>query len=133
MPTQYMCRSLLRDAELHGQKMRAGQAVLLLYASANRDDREFSDPGTYRLDRRPRRHLGFAHGTHACLGLHAARAEARIGIQEVLARFPDYEVLEDGIERIETEFVKGYASMPVRLRAGSTRARARRADSQASR
>ena len=115
MPTQYMCRSLLGDWELHGQKMRAGQPILLLYTSANRDEREFPDPDTFRIDRRPPRHLGFSHGTHACLGLHAARAEARIGIQEWLARFPDYEVLESGIERFETEFVKGYSKMPVRL------------------
>jgi hypothetical protein len=117
MPTQYMCRSLLRDAELHGQKLRAGQPLLLLYASANRDEREFPDPDAYRLERRPPRHLGFSHGTHACLGLHAARAEARIAIQELLARHPRYEVQEDGIERFETEFVQGYSKLPIRLRA----------------
>jgi hypothetical protein len=117
MPTQYMCRSLLGDAELHGQKLRAGQPIVLLYGSANRDEREFPDPDSFDLDRRPPRHLGFAHGTHACLGLHAARAEGRIAVEEFLARFPDYEVLEDGIERYETEFVQGYSKMPVRLRA----------------
>ena len=115
MPTQYMCRSLLGDWELHGAKMRNGQALLLLYTSANRDEREFPDPDVFRIDRRPTRHLGFSHGTHACLGIHAARAEARIAVQEWLARFPRYEVLEDRIERYETEFVKGYAKMPVRL------------------
>jgi len=117
MPTQYMVRSLLADTERYGEKMRAGQPILLLYASANRDEREFDDPNSFRIDRRPPRHLGFSHGTHACLGLHAARAEARIGVQEFLARFPDYEVLEGGIERFETEFVQGYSKMPVRLRA----------------
>ena len=116
MPTQYMCRALLADAELRGQKLRAGQPIVLLYASANRDEREFPDPDTFRLDRRPPRSLGFSHGTHACLGLHAARVEARIGVQEFLARFPHYEVLEDRIERFETEFVQGYAKMPIRLR-----------------
>ena len=116
MPTQYMCRSLLRDVELHGEKLRAGQPILLLYASANRDEREFPDPDIYRIDRRPPRHLGFSHGTHACLGLHAARAEARIAIQQFLLRFPTYEVQDDGIERLATEFVQGYAKMPVRLR-----------------
>jgi len=119
MPTQYMCRSLLADAELHGRKLRAGQPLVLLYASANRDEREFPDPETYRLDRRPPRSLGFSHGTHACLGLHAARLEARIGLQEFLARFPHYEVLEDRIERFETEFVQGCAKMPIRLRGSS--------------
>jgi cytochrome P450 len=116
MPTQYMCRSLLNDAELHGEKLRAGQPLLLLYASANRDEREFADPDAYRLDRRPPRHLGFSHGTHACLGLHAARAEGRIALAEFLARFPDYEVEADGAERFATEFVQGYAKLPIRLR-----------------
>ena len=117
MPTQYMVRSLLADTERYGEKMKAGQPVLLLYASANRDEREFPDPDVFRLDRRPPRFLGFSHGTHACLGIHAARAEARIGVQEFLARFPAYEVIESGIERFETEFVQGYSKMPVRLRA----------------
>jgi cytochrome P450 len=121
MPTQYMCRSLLADAELHGRKLRAGQPVLLLYASANRDEREFPEPERYRLDRRPPRSLGFSHGTHACLGLHAARLEARIGLQEFLARFPHYEIQEERIERFETEFVQGCAKMPIRLR-GTVRA-----------
>jgi cytochrome P450 len=115
MPTQYMCRALLRDAELHGEKLRAGQPILLLYASANRDEREFPDPDAYRLDRRPPRHLGFSHGTHACLGLHAARAEGRLAIEELLARFPAYQVQEDGIERLATEFVQGYSKLPIRL------------------
>ena len=117
MPTQYMARALLADTERYGEKMKAGQPILLLYASANRDEREFPDPDRFRIDRRPPRHLGFSHGTHACLGLHAARAEARIGVQEFLARFPHYEVREAGIERFETEFVQGCSKMPVRLRA----------------
>ncbi len=120
MPTQYMCRSLIADAELHGQKLRAGQAIVLLYASANRDEREFPDPDTFRVDRRPPRMLGFSHGTHACLGLHAARIEGRIGIEEFLARYPHYEVDEDRIERFETEFVQGCAKMPVRLRGAAS-------------
>jgi cytochrome P450 len=95
--------------------------VLLLYASANRDEREFPEPERYRLDRRPPRSLGFSHGTHACLGLHAARLEARIGLQEFLARFPHYEIQEERIERFETEFVQGCAKMPIRLR-GTVRA-----------
>ena len=95
---------------------KAGQPVLLMYASANRDEREFRDPETFRIDRRPPRFLGFSHGTHVCLGMHAARVEGRIAVQEFLARFPDYEVIESGIERFPTEFVQGYTKMPVRLR-----------------
>ena len=116
MPTQYMARSLLADTKAYGANMKAGQPVLLMYASANRDEREFPDPETFRIDRRPARFLGFSHGTHVCLGMHAARVEGRIAVQEFLARFPDYEVIESGIERFPTEFVQGYTKMPVRLR-----------------
>ena len=115
MPTQNMCRSLNHDTEMYGTKMKAGQAVVLLYGSANRDEREFPEPDTFLLDRKPQRHLGFSHGTHACIGLHAARAEADIGLQEILKRFPNYEVLEDGLVKLETEFVQGYCNMPIRL------------------
>ena len=103
--------------ELHGKRLRAGQPIVLLYTSANRDEREFPEPERFLVDRRPPRTLGFSHGTHAYLGLHAARAEARIGLEEFLARYPHYEVQEDRIERFETEFVQGAAKMPIRLRA----------------
>jgi len=117
MPTQNMCRSLNEDTEMYGTKMKAGQPVLLLYAAANRDEREFPEPDTFIMDRKPPRHLGFGHGTHACLGLHAARAEATIGLQEMLKRFPDYEVREEGLVKLQTEFVQGYSNMPIRLNA----------------
>ena len=119
MPTQNMCRSLNEDTEMYGTKMKTGQPVLLLYAAANRDEREFSNPNAFMIDRKPTRHLGFGHGTHACMGLHAARAEATIGLQEVLKRFPNYEVREEGLVKLQTEFVQGYSNMPIRLNSRS--------------
>ena len=114
-PTQYMCRLLLEDVEIRGEKMPAESPVLLLYAAANRDVREFGDPDVFRLDRRPSRFLGFSHGTHGCIGLHVARTEARIGIEEILARNPEYEVFRDRAEPYQNEFVKGLAKLPIRL------------------
>jgi cytochrome P450 len=113
MPTQFMCRQVVKPVEYHGKTMEPGQVLLLLYTAANRDEREFPNPEVFDIDRRPPRHLGFSHGAHACIGLHTARMEARIGIEEILARFPEYVVLEDQIEHYRTEFVKGFSSMPI--------------------
>jgi hypothetical protein len=115
MPTQYMCRTVVSDVTLHGVTMPAGRPVLFLYASANRDEREFPDPDRFDIGRPLARHLGFGHGTHACLGIHAARLEATVALQELLARHPRYEVPADGLERYQTEFVKGYSKLPIRL------------------
>lgn len=114
-PTQYMCRLLLEDVEVRGEKMPAESPVLLLYAAANRDEREFPEPDSYRLDRRPPRFLGFSQGTHGCIGLHVARSEARIGIEEILARSPEYEIFRDRAEPYQNEFVKGLAKLPIQL------------------
>ena len=88
MPTQFLGRTVVRDVELHGEKLRAGEVVLFLYASANRDPREFSDPDVFDIARRPPRILSFGHGTHACLGIHTAKAEGRIALEELLRRDP---------------------------------------------
>jgi cytochrome P450 len=115
MPTQMMARTLVRDVPLHGQTMREGQPLLLLYASGNRDEREFADPDRFDIDRRPTRTLSFSHGSHACIGLHIARKEGEVAINEVLRRFPNYMVDEQRLERYSTEFVQGYSSVPMRL------------------
>ncbi len=116
MPTQNMCRSLSRDVERHGTTMRAGQVIVLLYTAANRDQREFPDPDAFDINRNPPRSLGFSHGHHACIGLHVARKEGEVAINEILSRFPRFEVDESNLETYATEFVKGYSAMPVRFR-----------------
>jgi cytochrome P450 len=117
MPTQFMMRATLEEMQIGGVSIPAGSPIFLLYASANRDPREFPEPEVYRIDRRPPRFLGFSHGTHACIGLHAAKAEARIAVTEILARHPDYVVETEGLEKYVTDFVKGYAKMPIRWNA----------------
>jgi cytochrome P450 len=116
MPTQFLGRTIVRDVELHGEKLRAGETVLFLYASANRDPREFSDPDVFDIARRPPRILSFGHGTHACLGIHTAKAEGRIALEELLRRDAEYELDLARAERLRTEFVQGFAHLPVRLR-----------------
>ena len=72
MPTQFMCRKIVKPVEYHGQKMEPGQVLMLLYTAANRDEREFPEPERFDIHRNPSRSLGFSHGHHACIGLHVA-------------------------------------------------------------
>jgi cytochrome P450 len=114
--TQLMARTLTRDAELHGTNMRAGTKVLLLLGSGNRDERVWEQPDLFDIDRAwPTHHLGFGHGIHVCLGAALARLEMRVSLEEILARFPSYEIDEHNLERIHSGNVRGYIRMPVAL------------------
>ncbi len=113
MPTQFLMRTLRNDVEIHGERMRKGRPVMVLYPSANRDDREFDEPDSFDIERRPPRILSFGHGIHACIGAHFARMEGRLALEKLLSQMPEYEVKEDQLQRIRTEFVQGWASMPV--------------------
>ncbi len=91
-PTQALSRTAMRDVDLHGTTIPAGSRVILLWGSANLDDREFADPDLFDIHRRPTRHLGFGHGIHVCLGAALARLESRVAFEELLARMPEYEI-----------------------------------------
>ena len=84
------------DFELHGQTLRAGSGICFLWASANRDEREFPEPDRFDVARRAPRILSFGTGAHMCLGANAAQLEGRVLLEEVLARMPEYEVDESG-------------------------------------
>ena len=90
---------------------------MLLYASGNRDHREFDHPETFDVRRRPPRILSFSVGRHLCLGIHVARLEAKVAIEELLSRYPNYEVDFGAAETIRTEFIRGYTKLPVELTA----------------
>jgi cytochrome P450 len=114
--TQYMARTLTLDVELHDSTMREGTKVLLLLGSGNRDERVFDNPDVFDIDRVwPRPHLAFGHGIHVCLGAALARLEMRVSLEELLERFPNFEIDESSLERIHSGNVRGYARMPVRL------------------
>ena len=83
-------RSLMKDTPLHGQTMKAGDYVCLAYGSGNRDERVFPNADVYDIRRKPRNHLGFGGGVHACLGSMVARMAVRITFEEFLAAFPDF-------------------------------------------
>jgi cytochrome P450 len=113
LPLQFVGRTLLVDAEVAGESMRAGQRVVLMLIAANRDEREFTDPERFDVDRRMERHLGLGHGAHVCIGAHVARLEGVVMLQELLARAPRYEVDDTALEREASEFHVGWAAMPI--------------------
>ena len=88
-------RCVTRDVELHGQTMRKDDFVCLAYGSGNRDERQFENPDVYDIYRKPRGHLGFGRGVHACLGAAIARLAVKVSFEEFLKRVPDYHLVED--------------------------------------
>ncbi|WP_454019657.1 cytochrome P450 [Azospirillum sp. Marseille-Q6669] len=88
-------RCLQKDVALHGQTMRAGDFVCLAYGSGNRDERRFANAHLYDIDRKPKGHLGFGGGVHACLGTAFARLAARVAIEEFLKRVPEFVRVQD--------------------------------------
>jgi len=113
MPTQFLMRVVERPVEFAGTQMSEGQAIMFLYHSGNHDEREFDDPDKFDILRRPPRIMSFGYGPHSCLGINVARLEARVCLEELLRRIPDYEVDLDGSERLLTEFVQGYWKLPI--------------------
>jgi cytochrome P450 len=112
--TQVMARTVTRDVELHGRRMVAGEKVLLLLGSANRDERRFDNPDVFDIDRRgDTQHVGFGHGIHVCLGAALARLEMRVSLEELLRRIPDYEIDVAQLERVHSGNVRGYSRMPM--------------------
>ncbi len=108
----HTARYVTRDVEFHGQTVPAGSAILLLMGSANHDERRYSDPEKFNVLRNEGQHLSFGFGTHFCLGASLARMEGRIALDEVLNRFPDWEVEYDKLEMTTTSTVRGWETMP---------------------
>ncbi len=116
-PVQGLARTLTRDVELHGAALPKGDKVLLLFASANRDERRFPDAERFDVTRDPNPHLAFGLGAHFCLGASLARLEARVALEELLARHPDYRLCEGPIARIRSGPLRGALRLPIRLAA----------------
>ncbi len=112
-PVQGLARTTTRDVELHGTTIPAGRKVLLLYGSANRDEREYgADAAELDVQREPRNILTFSHGAHFCLGAAAARMQSRVALTELLARCPEFEVDEDAIVWAGGSYVRRPLSVP---------------------
>ena len=112
-PVQGLARTTTRDVTLHDRTIPAGRKVLLLYAAANRDPREYGDDAEdLDVGRRPARVLAFGLGAHHCLGAAAARLMARVAIEELLGRCPDFTVDADAARFAPGHFVRRYESLP---------------------
>ena len=112
-PVIQFCRTAVRDFELRGQKIRAGQSACLFYPSANRDEEVFPDADRFRIDRHPNDHVGFGRGEHVCLGAHLARLEIRCLLEELRGRMLRAETAGP-VERVRSSFVGGIKRVPLR-------------------
>jgi cytochrome P450 len=108
----HIARCAARDAEYYGSTIPAGAAVLLLVGSANRDERRYDDPDVFDIHREGQ-HLTFGYGLHYCLGANLARLEGRVALDELLARFPTWDVDYDGMKLAPTSTVRGWEAMPI--------------------
>ncbi len=113
-PVKNMCRTLTADTDYHGTQLIQGEKIMLLFESANFDERVFTDPEDFHIDRNPNAHLAFGFGTHFCLGNQLARLELTMMTRRLLQRLPDMRLVsEDVLPRRPANFVSGLEQMPV--------------------
>ncbi len=120
-PIRNMNRTVVADTELAGKQLEAGQKMLLLYPSANRDASVFPDPFRFDVTRQPNEHVAFGFGTHFCLGNSLARLELVCMFEHLLERMGDLELVGGEPENRPANFVSGYETMPVRFTPGARR------------
>jgi cytochrome P450 len=113
-PVMHFRRTALVDTEIHGQKIREGDKVVIWYPSANRDEAVFADPDRFDIARTPNDHLSFGLGQHFCLGANLARLEMCVMFEEIFRRIPDV-TLAGPVRRLRSNFINGRKSMPVRF------------------
>jgi len=114
-PSQVQGRWSTRAVEIRGCTIPEDVRVLLLTGAAQRDPREYDEPDRFDIHRKIERHLSFGFGQHLCLGKSLARQECRVAFEEILGRFPDYEIDETGLAWAHNNNVRGYAKVPMRL------------------
>jgi cholest-4-en-3-one 26-monooxygenase len=114
-PIKNMARTATRDVELGGATIRAGQELLLLYPSANRDKSVFDEPDTFDITRSPNPHVAFGFGAHFCLGNQLARLELKVMFERLLARMPDIRLAVEraALPRRPANFISGFEAMPI--------------------
>lgn len=112
-PSPIQARYVARDVEHYGQKVAEGSVIVLLNGSANRDERHFQDPDRYDIHRKIDRHLSFGYGLHFCLGSALARLEGRVALDEILKRWPDWEVDWDNAVQARTSTVRGWEKLTI--------------------
>jgi cytochrome P450 len=109
-------RYVAKDVRLGGAEMKRGQRVLLVYGWGNRDESAFACPAQLKLDRPAGKHLTFGHGIHLCVGMHLARLELKLVVEELLKRFPDFELADLDVRPVlHGGMMWGYDGLPIRL------------------
>ncbi|MFV8316917.1 cytochrome P450 [Mycobacterium sp. 23] len=109
----HVARYTIRDFEAYGTTVPAGSAVLLLFGSANRDPLRYKDPDTFDLHRDNISHLTFGKGVHYCLGANLARLEGRVALDELLNRWPEWNVDYDSLKLAPTSTVRGWERLRI--------------------
>jgi cytochrome P450 len=109
----HVARYVAQGAEYYGTTVPAGSAMLLLIGAANRDERRYAHPDVFDIHREDIQHLTFGYGLHYCLGANLARLEGRVALDELLNRFPEWDVDYDNIELAPTSTVRGWERMPI--------------------
>ncbi|SVA12677.1 uncharacterized protein METZ01_LOCUS65531, partial [marine metagenome] len=112
-PSQYQGRLSVNETQWHGVRVPPGKPVFLVTGAANHDPREFVDPEVFDIGRRQRLALSFGHGIHVCIGAALARMECAVALEEIRNRWPDFTVVEDGLERVQMSNVAGFSRVPV--------------------
>ena len=115
-----MRRTATEDHELRGKQLKAGDQLLLMYSSGNRDDRVFDDPERFDVTRQHNHHVAFGFGTHFCLGASLARLEIRVMFEELLRRLPDWRLASGHEPRImPATFARAYDAVHIEFTPGS--------------
>ncbi|MCR9096428.1 MAG: cytochrome P450 [bacterium] len=114
-PSPVQARYVTKGVEWHGTRISEGSILLLLNGAANRDEREFERADELIVNRQRNRHLSFGLGIHFCLGASLARLEGCVALEEVLARWPEWEVDHDAAQMARTSTVRGWKTLPARI------------------
>jgi len=113
-PSPAQARYVQHDVDLYGTTVPEGSVMLLLNGAANRDERHWTDPDRFDVHRDEGTHLAFGYGLHFCLGAALARLEGRVALEEILRRWPEWDVDIDRGRMAHTASVRGWGSLPVR-------------------
>lgn len=115
-PVKHFMRTATEDYELRGKTIKAGESVMLMYASGNRDEDVFDEPFKFKVDRRPNKHIAFGQGAHHCLGHLLAKMEMRALYKTLLEKVQDIELVGEPAW-VQSQFVSGLKTLPIKFNA----------------
>jgi cytochrome P450 len=115
-PVKHFMRTATEDYDLRGKTIKAGESVMLMYASGNRDEEVFDEPFKFKADRRPNKHVAFGHGAHHCLGHLLAKMEMRALYKKLLEKVQDIELVGEPAW-VQSQFVSGLKTLPIKFTA----------------